>query len=103
MPVKYLIIAALVAIAFVFIYSRVRPYLQLIQKVVSSLNVSTNLSSSSATPRSTSGANKLVRCASCGTWIPEDRALNLRSGSTIYCSPECLEKKSENKERKLAG
>ena len=100
---KYLIIATITALAFVFIYSRVRPYLKLIRKVVTSLNVSTNLNSASATPRSRSSENKLVRCASCGTWIPEDRALNLRSGLATYCSPECLEKKSEQKERKLAG
>ena len=32
----------------------------------------------------------LVRCAKCGTWIPQSRALNLRSGSN-YCSTVCLE------------
>jgi len=101
--VKYLIIATITAIVFVLIYSRVRPYLKLIRTVVNSLNVSTSVSSSTATPRSRSGEKKLVRCASCGTWIPEDRALNLKSGMAIYCSPECLEKKSQNKERKLAG
>ena len=32
----------------------------------------------------------LVRCAKCGTWIPQNKALNLRSG-VFYCSKVCLE------------
>jgi len=32
----------------------------------------------------------LVRCAKCGTWIPQNKALNLRSGIN-YCSTVCLE------------
>ena len=32
----------------------------------------------------------LVRCAKCGTWIPQNTALNLRSGIN-YCSTVCLE------------
>ena len=58
---KYLIIAALVSIIFVLVYSRVRPYLKLFQQVMQSLNT--------AQPK-TPSRNKLVRCDSCGTWIP---------------------------------
>jgi len=32
----------------------------------------------------------LVRCAKCGTWLPQNRTLNLRSGIN-YCSTGCLE------------
>ena len=32
----------------------------------------------------------LVRCAKCGTWIPQNKALNLRSANR-YCSTVCLE------------
>jgi len=35
---KYLIIAALVSIIFVLVYSRIRPYLKLIQQITNSLN-----------------------------------------------------------------
>ena len=48
---KYLIIAALVSIIFVLVYSRVRPYLKLIQKVVQSLNVVTDINTSTAQRR----------------------------------------------------
>lgn len=33
----------------------------------------------------------LVRCVSCGNWIAESEALNLRS-KNYYCSNQCLEK-----------
>ena len=34
---------------------------------------------------------QLVKCARCGTWIPQTKALNLRS-KTFYCSTNCMEK-----------
>ena len=100
---KYLIIAALVSIAFVIIYSRVRPYLKLIRKVVESLNVATEGTVTTATQQRSPSKNKLVRCDSCGTWIPAERALHLGSGIASFCSTECLTKNSQTKERKLAG
>lgn len=100
---KYLIIAALVSIAFVLIYSRVRPYLKLIRKVVESLNVATESTVTTASQQRSPSKNKLVRCDSCGTWIPAERALHLGSGLASFCSTECVTKNSEKKERKLAG
>lgn len=100
---KYLIIAALVSIAFVIIYSRVRPYLKLIRKVVESLNVATEGTVTTAQQQRSPSKNKLVRCDSCGTWIPAERALHLGSGLASFCSTECVSKNSESKERKLAG
>ena len=91
---KYAIIAAVVALAFVVVYSRVRPYLQLIRKVVSTLNASVTVGDVAQASHS-SAENKLVKCAGCETWIPEDRALNLRKGLAVYCSPECLEKQAD--------
>lgn len=100
---KYLIIAALVGIVFVIVYSRVRPYLKLIRKVVESLNVATEGTVTTASAQRSPSKNKLVRCDSCGTWIPAERALHLSSGLASYCSSECLTKSSQTKERKLAG
>ena len=98
---KYLIIATLVALAFVFIYSRLRPYLKLLQKVLQSITVVAESSVTSAQPK-TPSKNKLIRCDGCGTWIPASRVLSLKSGNLAYCSAECLEKEP-SKERKLAG
>jgi hypothetical protein len=88
---KYVIIAALLGIIFVLVYSRVRPYLKLIQQLTDSLN---------APPEQrTPSRNKLVRCDRCGTWIPADRAMKLNSGLATYCSAECL----AQKQRKVAS
>ena len=100
---KYLIIAALVSIIFVLVHSRVRPYLKLIQKIVSSLNAAVDVTTTTTAPqRKTPSKNKLVRCESCGTWIPAERALNLNSGLATFCSAECMANKG-SKERKIAG
>jgi hypothetical protein len=100
---KYLIIAALVSIVFVLVYSRIRPYLKLMQKVANSLNVATDIRASTASQQGTPSKNKLVRCDSCGTWIPAERAVNLNSGLATFCSPKCMAKKPSAKERKMAG
>jgi len=100
---KYLIIVALVSIIFVLVYARVRPYLELIQKVVKSLNVATDIRASTASSPKTSSRNKLVRCERCGIWIPADRALKLNSGLATFCSPECMAKEPASTNRKMAG
>src|SRR5437763_9258221 len=100
---NYLIIAALVGLVFVFVYSRIRPYPKLIQKVVNSLNVATDISASTATREKSPSRNKLVRCDRCGTWVPAERALNLNSGLATFCSPECMTKEPVSKNRKIAG
>ena len=88
---KYVIIAALVSIIFVLVYSRIRPYLKLIQELTNSLNAPPE--------QKTPSRNKLVRCDRCGTWIPADRAMKLGSGLATYCSAECM----AQKERKVAS
>jgi len=100
---KYLIIAALVSIVFVLVYTRIRPYLKLIQKIVNSLNVATDISAYTAPRQKSSSRNKLVRCDRCGTWVPAERALNLNSGLATFCSPECMTKEPVSKNRKIAG
>ena len=100
---KYLVIAALVGIVLALIYSRVRPYLKLFRKVVESLNAATDDTPATTGAQRTPSRNKLVRCDSCGTWIPAERAVHLGAGLTSFCSAECLTKNSEKQERKLAG
>ena len=43
-----------------------------------------------APPVQTKGSGPLVNCAKCGSWIPEERAIQLRGGAN-YCSAACLE------------
>src|SRR5215510_14162926 len=100
---KYLVIAVLVSIIFVLVYARVRPYLKLIQKVVQSFNVVTEINTSVASNQKTPSRNKLIRCDRCGTWIPADRALSLKPGLANFCSTECMEKEPASNKRKIAG
>jgi len=100
---KYLVIGVLVSIIFVLVYARVRPYLKLIQKVVQSFNVVTEINTSAASNQKTPSRNKLIRCDRCGTWIPADRALSLKSGLANFCSTECMEKEPASNKRKIAG
>jgi len=99
---KYLVIAALFALFLLLVYSRIYPYLQTLKKI---LGVAKTIGTPSDTSRSRSSSTrvdgKLVRCVGCGTWIPAARAIG--SGSSVYCSRECIEKSSNSKERKLAG
>ncbi|MFN2511076.1 MAG: hypothetical protein ABR568_06475 [Pyrinomonadaceae bacterium] len=101
---KYLIIGVLVALLFLLIYSRLRPYIELLRKVSSALKGGLD-ANSSAVPRgrSTKSENKLVRCVACGTWIPAERAIGAGSNMSEYCSRECLEKAATGEKRKLAG
>ena len=99
---KYVIIAVLVSIIFVLVYARVRPYLQLIQKVMQSFKVVTDINTTTASRQKTPSRNKLVRCDRCGTWIPAERALSLNSGLATFCSAECMSQGSAS-QRKIAG
>ncbi|MCM3869064.1 MAG: hypothetical protein ND895_00020 [Pyrinomonadaceae bacterium] len=101
---KYLIIGALFALLFLLIYSRLRPYLELLGKISSALKGTLDATSASP-PRggSTKTENKLVRCVACGTWIPTERAIGAAANMSAYCSRECLEKAATGKKRKLAG
>jgi hypothetical protein len=101
---KYLIIGALLAFCFLLIYSRLRPYIELLRKVSSALKGTLDATSSATPPQgSTKTENKLVRCVACGTWIPAQRAIGAGSNMSEYCSRECLENAATGKKRKLAG
>lgn len=103
---KFLIIAALLALLLLLLYSKLYPYLKLLKKV---LGAARNIADS---PAGRSGAfegtsvkadKKLVRCVACGTWVPAERAIGVKGGSSVYCSRECVEKSTHSKERKMAG
>ncbi|HSS21060.1 MAG TPA: hypothetical protein VLL54_13380 [Pyrinomonadaceae bacterium] len=100
---KVLVIAALLALLLLLVYSRIYPYLQVLRKIF-------GVAKTIATPPTDRGVRstaktegKLVRCEGCGTWIPADRAIGFNSGRTVYCSRECIESSSAENERKIAG
>jgi len=102
---KYLVVAALFSLLFLLIYSRVYPYIQVLKKILGTAKtVATSQSAGSGTGRSTARVDsKLVRCVSCGTWIPSERAIGTGRVGSVYCSRECIEKASTGPKRKAAG
>lgn len=86
---KYLALAALLILLLLLLYSRVRPYIQTIKKLIATLQGAPTGAGNKR--KSVDSESKLVRCVACGTWIPADRVISAM-GSSAYCSRECLEK-----------
>ncbi|HVF55187.1 MAG TPA: hypothetical protein VM934_03500 [Pyrinomonadaceae bacterium] len=101
---KYLFVLILFAAVAGIIYWRLRPYLKMAGRVLSAVRNARSVSvgNTGGAMRERSGGNskaaaeKLVRCASCGTWLPASRAVSLRTpGGSSYCSHACLERSAE--------
>ena len=102
---KYLVISTLISLLLILIYSRVRPYLEFLQKILGAAKTAADSQSTGSGTAKNSAAKvdgKLVRCVSCGTWIPADRAIGPK-GNLTYCSRECLEKPSVSRKRKAVS
>jgi hypothetical protein len=103
---KVLVIAALLALLLLLLYSRIYPYIRLLNKILGAARSITDSQSTGSRAGRTSAArveSKLVRCVGCGTWIPSDRAIGSHAGPSIYCSRECLEKATAFDKRKAAS
>ena len=103
---KYLVIAALVALLLLLLYSRVHPYIQFLKKILGAAKTVADSQSTGGRAVRNSRAKvdgKLVRCVSCGTWIPAERAIGPKTNLASYCSRECLEKSSASDKRKAAS
>lgn len=100
---KYLVIAALLALLLLLVYSRLYPYIQAIKKVFGvAKSIATPSSSGDEFGSSIKGDKKLVRCVGCGTWVPADRAIGA-GRSSVYCSRECIEKSAGSDKRKAVS
>jgi hypothetical protein len=102
---KLLIIVGVIGIIFLLIYLRLRPFIRMARQMFGvARDVQRVVRQEPAASSTTGGAgDKLVRCASCGTWSPSSRAIKLRSSNASYCSRDCLERMTEGSERKAAG
>ena len=104
---KFLVLTALFSLLLLLLYSRIYPYILALKKIFGGVARATG--DSPANPggtfkRATAKSDgKLVRCVGCGTWIPAGRAIGNKTGMSVYCSRECIEKTSNGKERKIAG
>jgi hypothetical protein len=104
---KALIIAALLTLLLLLLYSRIYPYVQIIKKlfggVARTLNDPPTMSGGTSQSAAGKSVGKLVRCVGCGTWIPTERAIGTGGGRPPYCSRECIEKSAASAERKAAS
>jgi len=94
--IKYLLIVFLISVAAYIIYVRLRPYINLASRAFSFVREARRMTADGTaqpTQRArNAGGEKLVRCASCDTWLPASRALTFRASPHAYCSQECLER-----------
>lgn len=93
---KYVLVLLILAVAAFLVYWRLRPYVRGVRRFLGVLREVRGMgagappaSSGQAARRNTSAqpAEKLTRCAKCGTWVPSSRAV-----ASQYCSHACLER-----------
>ncbi|MDT7540922.1 MAG: hypothetical protein QOE33_826 [Acidobacteriota bacterium] len=105
---KYLFLLAVFALVAFMFYWRLRPYIATARRVLgfvrSARNLSTDDPSVAATRRASRAGEKLLRCETCGTWLPTSRALTHRGSAHVYCSRACLERAADpQRAKKVAG
>ncbi len=110
---KYIIFLSLLVIIAGFVYWRLRPYINAVRHVLNVVrgvrveHVGEGRASPAAdlkqnSRRGTSPApagGKLVRCQSCGIWLPASRAVALRSSTNSFCTYACLERAADHPQR----
>ena len=94
---KYAVALIILAAVAGLVYWRLRPYIRGVLHFLGVLREMRRMSSGSprqpgpvGRPGEGRAADKLMRCASCGTWFPASRA----AGSQ-YCSHACLERSAD--------
>jgi len=107
--VKYLLLFAIFAFVAAIFYIRLRPYIRGVRRflgVVREVNrmnatARTDLRSNTRREEATArmSGEKLVRCAACGTWTADSRAVRMRATSATYCSHACLERAADSPRR----
>lgn len=90
---KILIILFLIAVLFGLVALRYRKQIQMGLYVFRMFRKMRQMSRAPEEKQieKTESDGQLVKCARCATWIPQNKALNLRS-KTFYCSANCMEK-----------
>lgn len=95
---KYLLVAVILGALCTIIYLRLRPYINIARRVLGVVREARGMSAGGQSPdapmsqKKTTADERLVRCDSCGAWIPASRALKLRATSSNFCSHACMER-----------
>jgi hypothetical protein len=99
---KYVLILVLLAAFVGLVYWRLRPYIRMARRFLGVVRDVRRVSEAGAVAgvpkrESVRASNEmLVRCASCGTWLPASRAVRLGSSQSPYCSHACLERAADS-------
>ena len=106
---KYLLLLVVLSFVAVLVYRRLRPYIHFARRALGVVRDVRRLSqqempgpSPRRAPSASAAGERLVRCSSCGTWLPSSRALAPRSSSEVYCSADCLERSARGESRPRA-
>jgi len=106
--VKYLLLLAVLTLVVLLVYWRLRPYIRIARRAFGFVRDVRRLSRQDMpgpaprrSPAASSG-ERLVRCSSCGTWLPASRALTVRSSTEAYCSAGCVERAARGEVRPRA-
>jgi len=88
---KFLLVIGLVALLFVLLYRRLLPYLKIVRNFLNTIrHFQQQINANQAgKPKAGQQAEKLVRCETCGTWVPIGRALASGSRGIFFCSQDC--------------
>src|SRR6185369_9929125 len=92
---KWLIILGLLAILVMFIVARYRRQIQTALYFYKMFKKMRQMNKTGPQEKQIENTNdsedvQLVRCAKCGSWIPQTTALKF-SKNTFYCSSKCIE------------
>jgi hypothetical protein len=97
--VKLVVVLTLLALAAALVYWRLRPYVRAARRFLAVVREANRVAAPGAPAdlprRERRTGEKLVRCASCGTWTPPARAVTLRATGVSYCSHACLERAAD--------
>lgn len=106
---KYFLLLAVLAFVALLVYWRLRPYIHVARRAFGFVREVRRLSRQDVPgpvprrPPAASPGERLVRCSSCGTWLPASRALTARSSAEAYCSADCVERAARGEVRPRAA
>ena len=91
---KWFFVLILLAVLVIFLVARFRRHIQTAIYVFKMFRKMRQMSKPAKQEKQIENASpsdvQLVRCAKCGSWIPQNTAMKL-SKNTFYCSSKCLE------------
>lgn len=99
---KYLVIGSLILLLLLLLYSKLHPYIKMLGKFVGAVRTIAKTGSVAGVSRPGKVDGKLVKCVSCGTWVPSGRAVGVKT-NLAYCSTDCLEKSAASQRHKAAS